>query len=75
MNAMRRICPAQIGHTNQTNSNFRFNLPWWDRLFGTYRAQPAAGHEAMAIGVDAFRTRAGHAARSLVTRLIGHTSA
>ena len=39
----------------ETNSNFGFNLPWWDRLFGTYRAQPAAGHEAMTIGVDAFR--------------------
>ena len=42
---------------NETNSNFGFNLPWWDRLFGTYRAQPAAGHEAMVIGVDAFRSR------------------
>jgi hypothetical protein len=28
----------------ETNSNFGFNLPWWDRLFGTYRPQPAAGH-------------------------------
>ncbi len=36
----------------ETDSNFGFNLPWWDRLFGTYRAQPAAGHAAMAIGVD-----------------------
>ena len=42
---------------NETNSNFGFNLPWWDRLFGTYRAQPAAGHDAMTIGVDAFRSR------------------
>jgi sterol desaturase/sphingolipid hydroxylase (fatty acid hydroxylase superfamily) len=42
---------------NETNSNFGFNLPWWDRLFGTYRAQPAAGHQGMTIGVDAFRTR------------------
>ena len=42
---------------NETNSNFGFNLPWWDRFFGTYRAQPAAGHQAMTIGVDAFRTR------------------
>ena len=39
----------------ETNSNFGFNLPWWDRLFGTYRAQPAAGHEAMTIGIDQFR--------------------
>ena len=39
----------------ETNSNFGFNLPWWDRLFGTYRAQPAAGHDAMTIGIAAFR--------------------
>ena len=41
--------------TRETNSNFGFNLPWWDRLFGTYRAQPAAGHEAMTIGIEQFR--------------------
>ena len=40
----------------ETNSNFGFNLPWWDRLFGTYRAQPAAGHEAMTIGIEQFRS-------------------
>lgn len=40
----------------ETNSNFGFNLPWWDRLFGTYRAQPAAGHEKMTIGIGQFRT-------------------
>jgi len=39
----------------ETNSNFGFNLPWWDRLFGTYRAQPAAGHDAMTIGIEQFR--------------------
>lgn len=39
----------------ETNSNFGFNLPWWDRLFGTYRAQPGLGHENMTIGLDAFR--------------------
>ncbi len=39
----------------ETNSNFGFNLPWWDRLFGTYRAQPAAGHEGMIIGIEQFR--------------------
>jgi sterol desaturase/sphingolipid hydroxylase (fatty acid hydroxylase superfamily) len=43
---------------NESSSNFGFNLPWWDRLFGTYRAQPAAGHEHMTLGVDAFRTQA-----------------
>jgi sterol desaturase/sphingolipid hydroxylase (fatty acid hydroxylase superfamily) len=39
----------------ETNSNFGFNVPWWDRLFGTYRAQPAAGHEGMTIGIEQFR--------------------
>lgn len=39
----------------ETNSNFAFNLSWWDRLFGTYRAQPAAGHEGMTIGIEQFR--------------------
>jgi sterol desaturase/sphingolipid hydroxylase (fatty acid hydroxylase superfamily) len=40
----------------ETNSNFGFNLPWWDRLLGTYRAQPTAGHEEMTIGIAEFRT-------------------
>jgi len=39
----------------ETNSNFGFNLPWWDRWFGTYRAQPAAGQLGMTIGIDQFR--------------------
>jgi sterol desaturase/sphingolipid hydroxylase (fatty acid hydroxylase superfamily) len=39
----------------ETNSNFGFNLALWDRLFGTYRAQPEAGHEGMTIGVEQFR--------------------
>ena len=41
---------------DESSSNFGFSLPWWDRLFGTYRAQPGLGHDAMAIGVDAFRS-------------------
>jgi len=39
----------------ETNSNFGFNLPWWDRLFGTYRPQPEAGHEKMTLGIEPFR--------------------
>ncbi len=35
----------------ETNSNFGFNLSIWDRLFGTYRAQPRLGHQGMRIGV------------------------
>ena len=37
------------------NSNFGFNLPWWDRLLGTYTAQPSRGHEDMVIGHARFR--------------------
>jgi len=40
---------------NETNSNFGFNFPWWDRWFGTYRAQPVAGHVDMTIGIEQFR--------------------
>jgi sterol desaturase/sphingolipid hydroxylase (fatty acid hydroxylase superfamily) len=39
----------------ETNSNFGFNLSWWDRLFGTYRPEPSAGQEAMTIGIEQFR--------------------
>jgi sterol desaturase/sphingolipid hydroxylase (fatty acid hydroxylase superfamily) len=39
----------------ETNSNFGFNLPWWDFLFGTYTSQPAEGHEGMTIGLEQFR--------------------
>ncbi|NNC67422.1 MAG: sterol desaturase family protein [Gammaproteobacteria bacterium] len=42
---------------DETNSNFGFNLPWWDRLFGTYRNQPRAGHKQMIIGINTFRDR------------------
>ena len=40
---------------DETNSNFGFNLSIWDRLFGTYKAQPDKGHEAMEIGIDLFK--------------------
>jgi len=39
----------------ETNSNFGFSVPWWDRLFGTYRAQPQAGHVRMVLGITQFR--------------------
>jgi sterol desaturase/sphingolipid hydroxylase (fatty acid hydroxylase superfamily) len=59
----------------ETNSNFGFNLPWWDRLLGTYRAQPAAGHEAMTIGIEQFRTpRDLWLDRMLVQPLLGPAS-
>ncbi|MEW6428884.1 MAG: sterol desaturase family protein [Thermodesulfobacteriota bacterium] len=40
---------------SETNANFGFNLPWWDRLMGTYRAQPRMGHTEMTIGLNQFR--------------------
>jgi sterol desaturase/sphingolipid hydroxylase (fatty acid hydroxylase superfamily) len=42
----------------ETDSNFGFNLSWWDRLFRTYRAAPQAGHAGMTIGLPTFRDRA-----------------
>lgn len=42
-------------YPEETNSNYGFNLPWWDRLLGTYRAQPRDGHRAMTIGLHRFR--------------------
>lgn len=40
---------------HETDSNFGFNLPWWDWLFRTYRAQPEAGHDGMTLGIGQFR--------------------
>ncbi len=39
----------------ETDANFGFNLPWWDRLFGTYIDQPEKGHDGMTIGLNEFQ--------------------
>ncbi len=39
----------------ETNSNYGFNFPWWDRFFKTYNAQPVKGHTGMKIGLANFR--------------------
>lgn len=39
----------------ETDSNFGFNFPWWDRLCGTYRPQPEAGHDGMTIGLPHYQ--------------------
>ena len=39
----------------ETNSNYGFNIPWWDRIFRTYRPQPLAGHTKMKIGLNEFQ--------------------
>lgn len=41
----------------ETNSNYGFSLPWWDRMLGTYLAQPAKPQQTMPIGLPQFRTR------------------
>ena len=40
---------------SETNSNYGFNLPWWDRIMGTYKSQPMKGHLDMSIGLNQFR--------------------
>jgi sterol desaturase/sphingolipid hydroxylase (fatty acid hydroxylase superfamily) len=50
---MHRVHHSVIAE--ETNCNFSFNLPWWDRWLGTYCAQPAAGHDAMTLGVGDLR--------------------
>jgi sterol desaturase/sphingolipid hydroxylase (fatty acid hydroxylase superfamily) len=50
---MHRVHHSVLDH--ETNSNFGFNMPWWDRLFGTYQDQPDAGHERMTIGIRDLR--------------------
>jgi len=50
---MHRVHHSVLRH--ETDSNFGFNLPWWDRLFRTYRAEPEAGHATMTVGLPIFR--------------------
>ncbi|BFM21212.1 sterol desaturase family protein [Gilvimarinus japonicus] len=51
--SMHRVHHSVI--RKETDSNFGFNLPWWDRLFSSYRAQPKAGQLGMTIGLEVFR--------------------
>jgi sterol desaturase/sphingolipid hydroxylase (fatty acid hydroxylase superfamily) len=56
----------------ETNTNFGFNLPWWDKLLGTYRAQPDAGQDRMTLGLEQYRDPARLTlARLLVLPFIG----
>jgi len=50
---MHRVHHSTI--RRETDSNYGFNFPFWDRLFGTYNDQPAKGHEAMDIGLAEWR--------------------
>ncbi|MEO0346617.1 MAG: sterol desaturase family protein [Pseudomonadota bacterium] len=73
--ALRRVIVTpdmhRVHHSStvaETDSNFGFNLSLWDRLFGSYRAQPAAGHRDMQIGLKAFRTSADQRLPALLTQ-------
>jgi sterol desaturase/sphingolipid hydroxylase (fatty acid hydroxylase superfamily) len=62
-------------HPAETNSNFGFNVPWWDRILGTYLAQPKSGHEDMTIGIEQFRNRRSlWLDRMLIQPLLGQAS-
>lgn len=50
---MHRVHHSILSH--ETNSNYGFNVPWWDWLFHTYRPQPQAGHEQMTLGLSEFQ--------------------
>jgi sterol desaturase/sphingolipid hydroxylase (fatty acid hydroxylase superfamily) len=50
---MHRVHHSVI--VQETNSNYGFAFPWWDRLLGTYKAHPVHGHEQMSIGLSQFR--------------------
>jgi sterol desaturase/sphingolipid hydroxylase (fatty acid hydroxylase superfamily) len=50
---MHRVHHSVI--VRETDSNFGFNFPWWDRIGGTYRAQPEKGHLDMTIGLKEYR--------------------
>ncbi|MGE0675665.1 sterol desaturase family protein [Pseudolabrys sp.] len=61
----------QVHHSverEETDSNFGFNLPWWDRLFRTYRAAPKAGEEGVVIGLTEFRDPRERGVISLLTQ-------
>ncbi len=69
---MHRVHHSELAY--ETNSNFGFNLPWWDRLFGTYRDQPESGHQDMTIGLDLFREPGDlHLHRMLAQPFVGET--
>lgn len=53
---MHRIHHSQIA--KETNSNYSFNLSIWDRLFGSYTANPQAGSDGIAIGLKEYPANA-----------------
>ncbi|MGP8304970.1 sterol desaturase family protein [Vibrio sp. YIC-376] len=52
----------------ETHSNFGFFLSVWDRLFGTYRAQPELGHDHVVIGLPDIRDEQEQRLDKLITQ-------
>ncbi len=52
---MHRVHHSVLQH--ETDSNYGFNLPWWDYLFRTYIAQPQKGHDKMTIGLENYQIK------------------
>ncbi len=50
---MHRVHHSTI--SDETDSNYGFNLPIWDKMFKTYVDQPRLGHEAIEIGLKEYR--------------------
>nr|WP_302471404.1 sterol desaturase family protein [Vibrio antiquarius] len=63
---MHRVHHSVIA--KETNSNFGFFLSVWDRLFGTYRAQPELGHDDVVIGIPEIRNEAEQRLDKLLTQ-------
>jgi sterol desaturase/sphingolipid hydroxylase (fatty acid hydroxylase superfamily) len=68
---MHRIHHSMV--TRETNTNFGFNLPWWDKLLGTYRTEPTAGQEGMTLGLEQYRDPTRTLTRLLVLPFVGTT--
>lgn len=52
---MHRVHHSSI--PEETDTNYGFNFPFWDRMFGTYLSQPRLGHKEMEIGLTNWRGR------------------
>jgi sterol desaturase/sphingolipid hydroxylase (fatty acid hydroxylase superfamily) len=50
---LHRIHHSVLIH--ETNSNYGFNLSWWDYMFGTYRSSPVKGNQNMTIGLTEYQ--------------------
>jgi len=61
---MHRVHHSVLLH--EMNSNYGFNLSLWDRLFGSYVAQPERGHDGMRIGLNEFQSERADSLKDLL---------